>query len=89
MFKRNWYFILRKGSGKTAVDMYMYRHKGKFKVDHQLHDCYLMHWWTAKWHLMMFSLPAWIKHNANMFAYRNPYGRVHLQQLHTKKLDAI
>lgn len=79
--KKRWYFVLRKGTGKTSVDMYMYIHNNRFKVDHQLHDKYLFNWFQAQFIMLLFKLPKWIKRNGNLFSYFHVSGTVHLKKL--------
>ncbi len=81
MIKKRWYFTLTKTSGQTGVDLYLYKHKGKFKVDYYLCNNYLLNWWQAHWYYFLFNLPAWLHKNGEMFGYKKPTGRIRLQKL--------
>ena len=87
--RKRWYFILRKESGKSSVEMFMYLKGNKFKVNHYLHSGYLMNWWQAHWYWLCFNLPLWVnrKANAAMFGYKTTTGTVHLRRLEDEMLS--
>lgn len=85
--KKRWYFTLRKGTGKAAVEMYLYRKDGKFRTCHYLHTQHLFNFFMSRWYWIQFNLPAWMKRNGSMFGYKETNGTVHLRQLPDEMLN--
>lgn len=82
MFKKKYYFALRKGGHtQSGFLMYLYLKDKKFKWSHQLHSSYLLPWYQAYWYFLLFNLPSWIKTNGDMFSYSHVKGAVLLLKI--------
>ena len=85
--RKRYYFTLTKGTGKSAIDLFLYQHNGLFKTSHQLHTQYLFNWFQAQWIWIKFNWQCRFKLNCTMFAYEYTTGVVKLRRLDNEMLE--